>query len=229
MPGAHDEIRTLLPPTLRRGTERAVTALATELRDGERAISLVSGSVDALPRSERAHLLCVTDQGLLLAALAGGGARRFDYGELESFSSRNSNPGSYALGLVTLGVLRSLSCQYVLRIQDGQRVTLSNIRPERRGFTVARRIEFYRRRSNLPRVPEAAAAAKQQVGRLADRVRDAARSTGGRLQAPRSEPPPEQHDDASDADLLSHLLALHEAGLITDAELAAKRAALEES
>jgi hypothetical protein len=157
--------------------------LATELRDGERAISLVSGSVDALPRNERAHLLCVTDQGLLLASFAGGSARRFDYGELESFSSRNSNPGSYALGLVTLGVLKSLSCQYVLRIQDGQRVTLSNIRPERRGFTVARRIEFYRRRSNLPRMPapeaiqEAAAAAKQQVGRLADRVREAARST----------------------------------------------------
>lgn len=162
MPGAHDEIRTLLPPTLRRGTERAVTALATELRDGERAISLVSGSVDALPRSERAHLLCVTDQGLLLASLAGGSAR----------------------------------------------------------------IEFYRRRSNLPRVPEAA---KQQVGRLADRVRKAARSTGGRLQASRSEPPLEQHDDVSDADLLSHLLALHEAGLITDTELAAKRAALEDS
>jgi hypothetical protein len=228
MPGAHDEIRTLLPPTLRRGTGRAVTALATELRDGERAISLVSGSVDVLPRSERAHLLCVTDQGLLLACLAGGGARRFDYGELESFSSRNSNPGSYALGLVTLGVLKSLSCQYVLRIQDGQRVTLSNIRPERRGFTVARRIEFYRRRSTLPRVPEAAAAAKQQVGRLADRVREAARSTGERLQAARSEPPLEQHDDVSDADLLSHLLALHEAGLITDTELAAKRAALED-
>jgi hypothetical protein len=238
MPGAHDEIRTLLPPTLRRGTGRAVTALATELRDGERAISLVSGSVDALPRNERAHLLCVTDQGLLLASLAGGSARRFDYGELESFSSRNSNPGSYALGLVTLGVLKSLSCQYVLRIRDGQRVTLSNIRPERRGFTVARRIEFYRRRSNLPRVPapeaiqEAAAAAKQQVGRLADRVREAARSTSGRLAASTpetdSEPALERHDDVSDADLLSHLLALHEAGLITDAELAAKRAALED-
>jgi hypothetical protein len=115
-----------------------------------------------------------------------------------------------------------------LRIQDGQRVTLSNIRPERRGFTVARRIEFYRRRGNLPRAPEAAAAAKRQVGRLADRVREAARSTAPRLQALRSEPPLEQHDDVSDADLLSHLLALHDAGLITDAELAAKRAALED-
>jgi hypothetical protein len=238
MPGAHDEIRTLLPPTLRRGTGRAVTALATELRDGERAISLVSGSVDALPRNVRAHLLCVTDQGLLLASFAGGSARRFDYGELESFSSRNSNPGSYALGLVTLGVLKSLSCQYVLRIRDGQRVTLSNIRPERRGFTVARRIEFYRRRSNLPRVPapetiqEAAAAAMQQVGRLAERVREAARSTSGRLEASTSEtdsePALERHDDVSDTDLLSRLLALHEAGLITDAELAAKRAALED-
>jgi hypothetical protein len=232
MPGAHDEIRTLLPPTLRRGTPRAVTALATELRDGERAISLVSGSVDALPRNERAHLLCVTDQGLLLASIAGGLARRFDYAELESFSSRNSNPGSYALGLLTLGVLKSLSCQYVLRINDGQRITLTNIRPERRGFTVARRIEFYRQRSRLPRVPtpdaiqDATAVAKQQLGRLADRVREAARGSGARLQ-PETEPALERHDDVSDADLLSHLLALHEAGLITDAELAAKRAALE--
>ena len=235
MPGAHDEIRTLLPPTLRRGTGRAVTALATELRDGERAMSLVSGTVEALPRGERAHLLCVTDQGLLMAALAGGSARRFDYGELESFSSRNSNPGSYALDFVTLGVLRSLSCQYVLRIRDGQRITLSNIRPERRGFTVARRIELYRRRSTLPWVPtpeaiqEVAAVARQQVGRLADRVREAARGTGGQLPASTgSAPPQERHDDVSTGDLLAHLLALHEAGLITDAELAAKRAALED-
>ena len=42
MPGAHDEIRTLLPPTLRRGTGRAVTALATELRDGEHQLRHVS-------------------------------------------------------------------------------------------------------------------------------------------------------------------------------------------
>jgi hypothetical protein len=237
MPGAHDEIRTLLPPTLRLGTGRAVTALATELRDGEQAISLVSGSVDALPRAQRTHLLCVTDQALLLASVTGGSARRFDYGDLESFSSRNSNPGSYALDFVTLGVLKSLSCQYVLRIRDGQRITLSNIRPERRAFTVARRIEFYRRRGKLPRLPtsdavqEAAATAKHHVGRLAGRVLEAARRTGGLpqappTQAPSEEPPLERHDDVSDADLLSHLLALHEAGLITDAELAAKKAAL---
>jgi hypothetical protein len=136
-----------------------------------------------------------------------------------------------------LGVLKSLSCQYVLRIRDGQRITLSNIRPERRAFTVARRIEFYRRRGKLPRLPtsdavhEAAATAKHHVGRLAGRVLEAARRTGGLPQAPptetRSEEPPlERHDDVSDADLLSHLLALHEAGLITDAELAAKKAAL---
>ncbi len=106
MPGAHDEIRTLLPPTLRLGTGRAVTALATELRDGEQAISLVSGSVDALPRAQRTHLLCVTDQALLLASVTGGSARRFDYSDLESFSSRNSNPGSYALDFVTLGILK---------------------------------------------------------------------------------------------------------------------------
>jgi hypothetical protein len=72
----------------------------------------------------------------------------------------------------------------------------------------------------------------QQVGRLADRVREVARSTSGRLEASTSEtdsePALERHDDISDADLLSHLLALHEAGLITDAELAAKRAALED-
>ncbi len=124
----------------------------------------------------------------------------------------------------------------MLRIQDGQRITLSNIRPERRAFTVARRIEFYRRRGKLPRLPtsdavqEAAAAAKHQVGRLAGRVREAARRTGGEPQAfpieAHSEPPLERHDDVSDADLLSHLLALHEAGLITDGELAAKKAAL---
>jgi hypothetical protein len=229
MPGAHDEIRTLLPPSLRRGTARAVTALATELRAGERAVSLVSGRVDALPRTRRAHLLCVTDQGLLLAPLSGASARRFDYGELESFSSRNSNPGSYVLDFVTLGMLRSLSCHYVLRIEDGQRITLSNIRPERRAFTVARRIEFYRRLSGLPRVPgagaiqEAAAGAKQQAGRLAERVREALRAP----EAP-SALPAERPELASDADdLLAHLLALHEAGLITDAELAAKRAALD--
>jgi hypothetical protein len=82
-------------------------------------------------------------------------------------------------------------------------------------------------------IQEAAALAKQRVGRLADRVREAARSTGGQLQASttetRSAPPLELQDDVSDADLLSHLLALHEAGLITDAELAAKRAALDDS
>jgi hypothetical protein len=216
MPGAHDEIRTLLPPSLRRGTGRAVTALATELRAGERAVSLVSGRVDALPRTRRAHLLCVTDQGLLLAPLSGGSARRFDYGELESFSSRNSNPGSYVLDFVTLGMLRSLSCHYVLRIEDGQRITLSNIRPERRAFTVAR----------VPAagaIEEAAAGFKQQAGRLAERVREALRAP----EAP-SALPAERPELASDADdLLAHLLALHEAGLITDAELAAKRAALD--
>lgn len=229
MPGAHDEIRTLLPPSLRRGTGRAVTALATELREGERAISLVSARVDALPRARRAHLLCVTDRGLLLASLSGGSARRFDYGELESFSSRNSNPGSYVLDFVTLGLLRSLSCHYVLRIADGQRITLSNIRPERRAFTVARRIEFHRRLSGLPRLPaagaiqEAAAVAKEQAGRLAGRVREAVRAPEAPSALPR-----ERHETAAETDdLLSHLLALHEAGLITDTELAAKRAALD--
>jgi len=124
----------------------------------------------------------------------------------------------------------------VLRAQDGQRITLSNIRPARRAFTVARRIEFYRRRSHLPRLPtsegvqEAAAAARQQAGRLADRFRETTRrKVAGlrslwprRTQSRRSS----EHDEASDADLLSHLLALHEADLITDTELAAKKAAL---
>jgi hypothetical protein len=225
MPGAHDEIRTLL----RRGTARAVTALATELRDGERAISLVSGSVNPLtrppalrhrsgaapgaPRRRTCPAVGLRRAGVLLVA--------------------QLQPRLLALNLLTLGVLKRLSCHYVLRIADGQRVTLTNIRPERRGFTVARRIEFHRQRSRLPSVPipdalqEATAVARQQLGRLADRVREAARGSGARPR-PENEPALEHHDEVSDADLLSHLLALHEAGLITDAELAAKRAALEQ-
>jgi hypothetical protein len=210
MPGAHDEIRTLL----RRGTARAVTALATELRDGERAISLVSGSVNPLTRPP---------------------ALRHRSGAAPGAPRRRTCPavGLRRAGVLlvahlhTLGVLKRLSCHYVLRIADGQRVTLTNIRPERRGFTVARRIEFHRQRSRLPSVPipdalqEATAVARQQLGRLADRVREAARGSGARPR-PENEPALEHHD------LLSHLLALHEAGLITDAELAAKRAALEQ-
>jgi hypothetical protein len=75
-------------------------------------------------------------------------------------------------------------------------------------------------------IQEAAALARQQVGRLADRLREAAR---GELQAPAgSESPWNATTTSPMRTFLAHLLALHEAGLITDAELAAKRAALED-
>src|SRR4051794_17882688 len=101
--GAHADIRSLVPPTLRLGSGAATAALAGVLAPGERPVSLVSGHREGAALGERTHVLLITDSGVAVADLRGRAAQRWSWSEVESFSTRNSNPASYALDFVTLG------------------------------------------------------------------------------------------------------------------------------
>lgn len=222
------DIRSLLPPTLKVvPISAAVKSLACALEGTERPVSLVSGTREDLTLGQRSQLLLVTDRALIIASLRGGPAQRMSYSDIESFSSRNSNPASYILDFVTLGLSKSLSCHYVIRLRDGQRIPFANVHPERRGFTIARRISWYRRRAGAStlqseRLAHAAQAASQATGGLLRRVKVAAE---GHMRAPVS--PVEDRDEVTRDDILAQLAALHEAGLLTADEVMAKKAELD--
>ena len=136
--GAAQDVQSLLPASMRRGADGAISALGALLEPRERPISLVSGHMEGERRRDRGRLILVTDRRVLISDLKGRAPAAWAWQEVDSFSTRNSNPLSYG------------ACAYVLRFEDGTRVTLTNIAPRGRAFTVGQRIAWNVRASKLP-------------------------------------------------------------------------------
>lgn len=225
-----EDIRSLLPASLRFGSGPATAALAATLGSGERPISLVSGHLQGAAVGNRTRLILITDRGFATADLKGREARHWVWQDIESFDTRNSNPVSYALDFVTLGLSKAMSCMYVFRMRNGERLTFANIRPERRGFTVGRRIAWLERRAKLTmglasRNEGAAQALRVAGGLSAAMRRKAGAATEAMGRRVREEPAPEgdvRDDTVTSADVLDHLSALHDAGLLTEEEVRQK-------
>jgi hypothetical protein len=225
------DIRSLLPASLRLGTEPATAILASLLLPGERPVSLVSGQIEGERLGQRSRLLLITDQRFALADLHGGAAAAWRWQDVNTFSTRNSNPASYAIDFITLSVLKSTSCMYVFRLKDGTRVTLVNVGPQRRGFTVGRRIAWYVRKAKMSGALSETAKAQDAV-RLAGSMSRVLKSKAKTLIAPdnldtHADAASEHGEDVTSDDVLHHLAALHEAGILTEEEVREKAAALD--
>jgi hypothetical protein len=230
------DVRSLMPVSMKLGSGGAVGRLAGTVEHLERPISLVLATREDLPIGSRHHLLLLTDRAVLLTSLRAGPVERISFKDVDSFSSRNSNPLSYALDFVTLGLSKSMSCHYIFRLKSGARVPLANVRPERRGFMVARRIQWYLARAALPdseRLQAATQAASQFTGGLMRRARAAAQARGldkvghPPAAARGQEPNDGGGDEVSREDIVAHLAALHEMGLLSEDELHAKLSELD--
>jgi hypothetical protein len=226
---AEADIRSLLAPTLRTGSGRATSALAALLTRDERPISLVSGQLEGATSATRSHLLLVTGVGLAIADLKGRNARRWAWVDFESFSTRNSNPASNALDFVTLGLSKSMSCMFVFRLKTGDRLTFSNVRPERRGFTVGRRIAWYTRRGKFGAAVEAQGETAAQAVKLAGTLGGALKRKANALAQSVSQDAAStaaegdvRDETVTPADVLDHLNALYEAGMLSEGELRQK-------
>ena len=135
--GAARDVQSLLPASMRRGTDGAISALGALLGPRERPISLVSGRMEGERRRDRGRLILVTERRVLITDLKGSAPAAWTWQEVDSFSTRDSNP------------LSPGSCTYVLRFEDGTRVTVTNIVPRGRAFTVGQRIAWNVRASKL--------------------------------------------------------------------------------
>ena len=226
--GVEHELRSLLPASLRLGTGAAVSRLASRVVEGERPVAIVSGTLEGQKFGSRRRLVLVTDRRLVLADLKGGEAAAWRWQDVDTFSTRNSNPASYALDWMTLSVMKSTSCMYIVRLKDGTRIPLANIAPQRRGFVVGRRIAWYVRKSRLS---AGALAESDKVMRLAGALgRSLKAKTRAASRLPSGDPVPDANvldETVTDDDVLSHLAALHEAGILTEEEVRRKAASLD--
>ncbi len=141
------EIRSMVPSSLRKGTDGAVLALGAALHPLERPAAVVAGDVEGEPRRDRRRLILVTDRRVLITDLRGDAMIARDWREIDSFTSRRSDPKVSALDVVTLSV--PTSRVYVFRFTDGRRLTIANIRPQGHGFAVGQRIAWQVRKGKV--------------------------------------------------------------------------------